>query len=86
MKDTQMETDMKEIFIKAKLMVKEFIIGLMEKNMMESGKMESKMDTECGEVFSATPILVNGKTLKQMVMEFISGKMVIGMKAPGSTA
>lgn len=36
-KDILMEINMKEIFIKEKLMVKEFIIGLMEKYMMGSG-------------------------------------------------
>jgi hypothetical protein len=36
-KDILMEINMKEIFIKEKLMVKEFIIGLMGKYMMENG-------------------------------------------------
>jgi hypothetical protein len=36
-KDTLMEINMKEIFIKEKLMAKEFIIGLMEKYMMGNG-------------------------------------------------
>jgi hypothetical protein len=36
-KDIQMEINMKEISIKEKLTVKEFIIGPMEKSTMESG-------------------------------------------------
>lgn len=37
MRDIKTETDMKEIFKTAKLTGKEFIIGLMEKFMMENG-------------------------------------------------
>ena len=51
-KDIQMEINMKEIFIREKLMEKEYIIGQMEKFMMESGKMVLKKDTECGEAYS----------------------------------
>ena len=48
LKDILMETNMKAIFIKEKLMVKVFIIGLMEKFMMENGWTVSKKDMECG--------------------------------------
>jgi hypothetical protein len=53
---TLMETNMKAILLKVKLMEKEFISGLMEKYMMENGKTESKMATECGRAFLETVI------------------------------
>jgi len=82
-KDIQMEINMKEIFIREKLMEKEYIIGQMEKFMMESGKMVLKKDTECGKEFLEILILDNGKTQRQMVMEFINGKMETDMKDLG---
>jgi hypothetical protein len=60
MKDTAMAIHMKGIFKKVKLMVKEFIIGLMVKYMMENGVKELKMVTECGKEFLVTVIWDNG--------------------------
>lgn len=81
--DIVMEINMKEIFIMERLMVKEFIIGRMERFMMENGGMESRKVMECGEAFLEIHILVNGRIVKLMDMEYINGKMETDMKALG---
>lgn len=43
MKDTKMVINTKEIFIMARHMGKVYILGLMERYMTESGRMELKM-------------------------------------------
>ena len=82
-KSIQMGINMKVISKRVKLMVKGYITGLMVKFMTVSGKMESKKVMECGRVSLAILIWDNGKTVKPMAMEFISGKMVIDSKALG---
>lgn len=67
-----------------RLMEKEFIIGLMERFMMENGGMELKKVMECGEAFLVIRILDNGRIVKLMDMEYINGKMETDMKALGS--
>jgi|LauGreDrversion4_2_1035121.scaffolds.fasta_scaffold218667_2 hypothetical protein len=83
-KDIVMEINMKEIFIMVKLMEKEFIIGLMERSMMENGEMELRKVMECGEAFLVIHISVNGRIVRQMDMEYTNGKMETGMKVLGS--
>ena len=82
-KDILMEISMKAIFIRERHMEKEFIIGLTEKFMTESGRMESKRATGCGRAYLEIPISVSGKTQRLMDMEFTSGKMEIGTRVPG---
>jgi hypothetical protein len=67
-----------------KLMEKEFIIGLMERSMMENGEMELRKVMECGEAFLVIHISVNGRIVRQMDMEYTNGKMETGMKVLGS--
>lgn len=83
---TAMETCTKEISKEARPTVRAFTIGLMEKCTMESGRTELKKAMECGKEYLEIHTLVNGKTAKLMVTEFINGKMAIGMKAAGSIA
>ena len=83
-KDIVMEINMKEIFIMVKLMEKEFIIGLMERSMMENGEMELRKVMECGEAFLVIHNSVNGRIVRQMDMEYTNGKMETGMKVLGS--
>lgn len=45
-----------------------------------------KKDMECGGEYLEILIQDNGKILKQMVMEFINGKMEIDMKGLGLIA
>jgi hypothetical protein len=85
-KSTLTGTSMKEISKKEKLMEKVSTIGLTEKSMMENGKMELKKAMVCGEVYLEIVISDNGKIVKLMDMEFINGRMGIGMKEVGSTA
>ena len=86
MKGTAMATGMKATLRMEKHMEKVCTTGPMVRSMTESGAEESKKATACGEVSSETAIWANGKTVKLMVTESISGKMVIGMKAPGQIA
>ena len=86
MKDIQTATDTKEIFKKEKLTAKVYTIGPMEKSMMASGRMESKMVTACGEAFSGTLIWASGRTLRLMDTAYINGRMETDTKAPGSIA
>ncbi len=83
MKDTKTAIHMKEILSMAKLKEKEFIIGLMEKYMMENGSEELKMAMACGKVYLVIAIWDNGKIVRHMAMEYINGKMVIGTKDIG---
>lgn len=53
---------------------------------MESGETESKRATVFGEALKETRIWENGRTQEQMAMEFISGRMAIGMKENGVIA
>jgi hypothetical protein len=64
-------------------MVKEFINGAMVRFMMANGRMVSKRDTVFGKDYLEILILENGRTVKQMGMESINGKMVIDMKENG---
>ena len=80
MKDTQMETDMKEISIKEKLMVKEFILGSMVKYMMETGYKEVKMDTEDGRVLKVMSTKEIGAITNAGDMGFTNGLTEISMK------
>jgi hypothetical protein len=82
-KNILMGINMKEISKKEKLTEKEFIIGKTEKFMTENGKMVLKKGTEYGKEYLEILISVNGKIVKQMVMEFTNGKMVIDMKVLG---
>ena len=84
-KNTVMVTNMKVILKEEKLMVKESIIGPMEKCTMANGKTELRKDMACGEVFLVIHILDNGKTAKLMDMGFINGKTEIDTKEVGST-
>jgi hypothetical protein len=77
---------MRETSSMVRLTARVFIIGLMARCMMVNGRRVSKMDTECGEVYLVIVIWVNGLKVKLMDMEFISGKMVIGLKVPGLNA
>ena len=86
LKGTVIQINMREISRQARPMVKESIIGQMEKSMMENGARVSKKDTECGKEYTETVIWVSGVNRKLMVMEFISGKTEIVMKAAGTTA
>ena len=86
MKDIQTATDTKEIFKKEKLTAKVYTTGPMEKSMMASGRMVSKMATVCGEEFSVTLTSGSGRTQRQMDMVYINGRMEIDTKAPGSIA
>ena len=79
-----MEILMRVISRKVKLMVKEYIIGLMEKYMMANGVKELKMVMECGKESLVIAIWVNGSILKLMDMEYISGKMEIGLRVAGT--
>jgi len=76
---------MKATFSTEKLMVKECTIGPMEKSTMANGSRVSRKDMECGKASMVTAIWANGANLKLTVMEFISGKMEIGMKETGNT-
>ena len=67
----------------ARHMGKVYILGLMERYMMESGRMELKMAMVYGKEYLGILIQVNGKILKQMGMVYISGKMVTDMKVNG---
>ena len=82
---TQTETDMRVILSKEKRMARVCITGLTERSTTANGKMESKKATECGKVFSVTATSVSGKTVKPMVMEYISGRMEIDSKVAGRT-
>lgn len=62
---------------------KESINGAMARSMMENGTMGSNMAMEFGKASTVTLTLASGRTLKPMVMEFIPGVMVIGMKESG---
>ena len=76
----------KVTFSMVKHMEKAYIIGQMVKSMMVNGLMELRKDMECGKEYLVTPISVNGKIVKLMVMEFINGRMVIGTKDHGLIA
>jgi hypothetical protein len=83
MNDTLIITNMKGTFKMERLMVKEYILGLMVRFMMENGKMESKKVTGFGKEYLAILTLASGRIVKLMDMEFINGKMGISMKASG---
>ena len=68
----------------AKLMEKECITGQTEKCMTVSGARESKKGTVCGRESMEIATWDSGASQRHMDMEFISGKMGIGMKAAGS--
>jgi hypothetical protein len=67
-----------------KLMVKVFILGKMERFMMESGIKASSMVMEFGKDSMGILILENGDILKQKVMGCTLGKMEIDMKVNGN--
>lgn len=64
-------------------MVREFIIGQMEKFMMASGAKVSKKVMACGEVFLETLTSVSGRIAKLTVMECTSGRMATATRAAG---
>lgn len=78
-----MEIYMQENMSMDVLMAKESSLGLMEKSTMANGEKDSRKDMASGEALKMTHISDNGKKAKQMDMEFISGKMEIGMKESG---
>lgn len=84
--DFQMVTFIKATTNMERLMVKDSLLGLMEKSMMENGLMESKKATEFGKELKENLTLDSGKIVKQMVMEFTNGKMEINMKGNGEPA
>ncbi len=83
MNDIQTITNMKVNSSMEKLMERESIHGLMEKSMMESGKEGLKKAMEFGKVCLETHTLESGRTVKQMGMVSIHGKMEIVMKVSG---
>jgi hypothetical protein len=70
---------------RVKLTGKASITGQMVKSTTESGRTESRKATACGKVSSGTATLASGRTVKQMVMVFISGRMETDSKAAGLT-
>lgn len=86
MSDTVMVTLTREISKKEKLMVREYIYGLMAKSMTVNGVGELRTVMECGRVFLEIVTWVNGLIQKLMVMEFINGKMVIDLREAGINA
>lgn len=80
---TPMAIAISVVLHKAKHMETAYINGVMEKYMMENGKMGSRMEMGCGKGSMEIAILANGKTLEQMDMAFMSGVMVIDTKASG---
>lgn len=62
---------------------KEFINGIMEKFMMESGFKDKKTVSEFGKDYIMIVIRENGKTIKLKGLELIFGVMGIGMKENG---
>ena len=83
MRGTLTIINMKEGSRMGKLMEKVFLLGPMERIMMESGGTEQRKDTEFGMEFLEIPILENGKILKLMDMEFILIWMGQSMKENG---
>lgn len=83
-KDIPIRTFIMEIFIMAKLMVKESIFGLMERFMMDSGKKVLNMDMVSGKELKVILMLENGNFHRLMAMVFIFGQMVTDMKENGS--
>jgi len=71
------------ILLKESLKVRVFILGQMEKSMMEPGLEDLNKVMVFGEGCLMTHILENGLNLKLMVMVFIHGKMVIVMRENG---
>ena len=84
LKDTRMEILIMDNSEQARLIVREFISGTMEKYMMENGTMDSSMVTVFGRDFWVILILGNGDNPKLKVMEFTTGRTEIGMKESGS--
>ncbi len=67
-------------------MEKGYTLGRMEKSTMANGQMELSKGMEFGREAWGSLISVNGKTVKQMVMVCISGRMVTDMKVSGKHA
>jgi len=84
MRDMLMEIPMKETLTQVKLTERESILGLMVKFMMENGSKGLKKAMECGEASLEIATWVSGRIAKLMAMEFISGRMGIDMRDPGS--
>jgi hypothetical protein len=61
-------------------MVEEYFNGRMERFMMVSGKMDIKLEVECGPIFKDKVIWVNGKMTKFKVLESLLWKMVQDIK------
>jgi hypothetical protein len=87
-----MDKDLRDILIKIlfmeilkmeRLMVKGFILGVMENYMMDSGFKVVNKVLAYGEVFKMIIILENGILPKHMDMGFINGLMEIDTKAYG---
>jgi hypothetical protein len=69
----------------AKLMARVYTLGVTEKSMMENGIKGWSMVTVYGEDSTTILISANGDHPKQKVMEYTSGKMVIGTKENGNS-
>jgi len=67
-------------------MEKVFIPGETVKFMMENGIKDSNKVMEYGKEYIRIRILVSGRILRHMVMEFIHGQMVINMRVNGTCA
>lgn len=71
-KDTnifQMVLFIKDSSNKELSMVEEYFNGQMDRFMMDSGKMGTKLEVECGPIFKDKVIWVNGKMIKFKVLE-----------------
>ncbi len=83
-KDILIRMFIMEIFIMARLMVRESTFGRMEKFMMDNGKKVLNMDMVYGKEHKEILMLVNGNFHSLMDMGSIFGQMVIGMKENGN--
>lgn len=83
LKDTRMATATMVTLRWARLMVKAFTPGPTEKFTMVNGFKDSSKVMEYGEDCTTILISVNGLNPKLMVMVYIHGKTVIGMRVSG---
>ena len=83
MNDSQMGIFTSVLTSMGSQMGKEFTHGLMERSMMENGKMGLSMGMEFGKDWTMNLILGNGNIAKLMDTGSILGKMEIDMKENG---
>ena len=83
MSDSQMGIFTSVLTSMVSQMGKEFTHGLMERSMMENGKMGLNTGTEFGKAWTMNLILGNGNIAKLMDTGSIHGKMEIDMKENG---